>query len=110
MALPLNRYKTVFSTTLSAGADTTVYTAPVGYNAVLLAINACNTSGTQKSVTVQYNRSGGTVDLIRDFAIPGNDTADLTTGKIIVEQNDSLIARATDNTLHITISILETKI
>lgn len=110
MALPLNRYRTVFTTSLSSGVDTEVYSAPVGYNAVILAVNACNTSGTAKTVTLQYDRNGGKVDLVRSFGIPANDTADLTTGKIIVEQNDSLVARATDATVHLTISILETKI
>lgn len=110
MALPLNRYKTVYTTTLSSGADTTVYTAPVGYNSVILSIAACNTASTQKDVTIRYNRGGSRVDLVNGFVIPGNDTADLTTGKLIVEQNDSLVARATDDTVHLTISILETKI
>lgn len=112
MALPLNRYRTVFTTSLSSSSDTEVYQAPVGYNAVLLAVNACNTGVATKDVTIKYRRENpfGTVNLVDGFQVPAKDSADLTTGKIIIEQNDSILARATDSAMHLTISILETKI
>ena len=110
MALPLNRFKTFITSSLEGITPSTVYEAPVGYNAVLLAINACNTSELQKTVTVKYERNGGTVDLVNAFPIPSHDTSDLTTGKIIVEQGDSIQALATDASVHLTLSVLETKI
>lgn len=110
MALPLNVYTTRKSNTLSV-TDTVIYTAPIGYNSIPLGIAACNTSTTTKTITIELSDpQNGRVFLVKDFPIPGNDTADLTVGKIVVPQNWSIIVTATDNTVNLTISFLENKI
>jgi hypothetical protein len=109
MALPLNRYRTIFTQSLTqAGAP--VYTAPTGYNSVVLAITACNTSIAPHNVSLTYSRGTQENSLVNLFAVPGYDTADLTTGKLVIEQNDSISASATDPSIHLTISVLEARI
>lgn len=109
MALPLNRYRTIFTQSLTPNVAP-VYTAPVGYSSVVLAITACNTSTTPHNVSLTYSRGNEETSLVNLFAVPGYDTADLTTGKLIIEQNDSISASATDPSIHLTISVLEARI
>lgn len=110
MALPLNIYTTKFSTTLDP-VEQVIYTSPVGYNSIPLAIAACNTSVSLKTVSLELaNPADERVSLIKDFQIPGNDTADLSVGKIVVPSGWSIYATSPDNTTHLTISLLETKI
>jgi len=110
MALPLNVYTTVFNTTLSA-AETSVYTTPIGYNSIPLAISACNTSGAVKEISLQLaNPADDRVNIVSNFEIPAGDTADLSVGKIVVPQNWQIYVTSTDATIHLVISLLETKL
>lgn len=111
MALPLNIYKSTFSTSLGAVSFSEVYTAPTGYSAVLLALTACNTTNAVQTVSVRMNRpAAGAVSLVHSFEVPVGDTADLASGKIVVEPGDTLEALASDPGLHLTVSVLETKL
>jgi len=121
--LPLNVFKTK---TAILGSDTssTVYTAPIGVTSIILMTQVANLDTATHSVTFAHHRNlpilanaqglGGqaanvTTPLIVGYQIPPNDAASMTTGKMIIEQLDSVICYAdTSATCNITLSVLET--
>lgn len=111
MALPLNIFKTVVKvlTTNPVG----IYTAPVGYNGVVLLAQVANTGSTTETVTFSHQRNisgiAVTTEIVKDFPIPANDSASFLDGKLVVETNDILvISGSNSSTLKFTGSILET--
>jgi hypothetical protein len=122
--LPLNVFKTK-TAILTTGTTTRVYTAPVGVTAIVLMANASNVDVTQtRLVSFAHYRNlpvladtqgnGGQAgnvitEQVLKFPIPPNDAAGLLSGKIIIEQLDSLIAYSdADGAIKLTLSILET--
>ena len=122
--LPLNVFKTK-TAILTTGTTTRVYTAPVGTTAIVLMANASNVDVTQtRLVSFAHYRNlpvladtqgnGGQAgnvitEQVLKFPIPPNDAAGLLSGKIIIEQLDSLIAYSdADGAIKLTLSILET--
>ena len=56
-----------------------------------------------------YRRSGNDTEIIKDLAIPTSDTANLLSGKLVVESGDSLtIVGSNASDLKFLASILET--
>jgi hypothetical protein len=122
--LPLNVFKTK-TAVLTTGTTTRVYTAPVGVTAIVLMANASNVDVTQtRLVSFAHYRNfpvladtqgnGGQAgnvitEQVLKFPIPPNDAAGLLSGKIIIEQLDSLIAYSdAEGAIKLTLSILET--
>jgi hypothetical protein len=122
--LPLNVFKTK-TAILTTGTTTRVYTAPVGVTAIVLMANASNVDVTQtRLVSFAHYRnlpvladtqgnggqSGNVItEQVLKFPIPPNDAAGLLSGKIIIEQLDSLIAYSdAEGAIKLTLSILET--
>lgn len=107
MALALNVFKTVTANLTTS--NSVIYTAPAGYTAVVLLAQVTNITGTAANATVVYNNGVSSTELIKDFAIAGNDATSALTGKLIIETGKTLEASASANTtLKITASILET--
>ena len=111
MALALNVFKTVtkIATTDSVG----IYTAPTGYTGVLLLAQAANIDSNTHTISFSHQRSVAgiavTTELLKDFPIPGNDTANLLPGKLVLESNDVIVLSASDGTnIKFIASILET--
>jgi hypothetical protein len=111
-ALSVNTFKTV---TAVVGTSTVgIYTAPVGYTGVFLLAQCSNIGSTTQNVSFYHNRnvSGvGTVttEIVKNFDIPGNDTANLLPGKLVLETNDYVtISGSSSSGLKFIISILET--
>ena len=49
-----------------------------------------------------------TTELLKDFELPGNDASGVITGKFVVQEGNSIVASASaNNTLKITLSVLE---
>jgi len=122
--LPLNVFKTK-TAVLTTTTTTRVYTAPVGVTAIVLMANASNVDVTQtRLVSFAHYRNlpvladtqgnGGQAgnvitEQVLKFPIPPNDAAGLLSGKIIIEQLDSLIAYSdAEGAIKLTLSILET--
>ena len=122
--LPLNVFKTK-TAVLTTTTNTRVYTAPVGVTAIVLMANASNVDVTQtRLVTFAHYRNlpvladtqgnGGQAgnvitEQVLKFPIPPNDAAGLLSGKIIIEQLDSIIAYSdAEGAIKLTLSILET--
>ena len=122
--LPLNKFltKTVL---LSTSTTATVYTAPIGSTAIVLMAQVANLStSTTHFVTFEHYRYktiladaqgfGGQTGLtssklVNHFPIPAADAGTPLTGKMIIEELDSIRCYAdTTGTMQLVMSILQT--
>ena len=98
---------------------TQVYSAPPSTASIMLTILATNTTSTPQTVTVGVSGIGDPTqllvptqpyyDLVKTFAVPGNDVTNLEVGKIVLQNYDGLYAYAGNNSaINLTCSILET--
>lgn len=132
--IPLNTFKTKTTmltsstsyTNWGAGLSTsTVYTAPIGVTSIILMAQVANVSTQTQYCSFMHHRNRpvladaqgngaqtGNIDsfLTKDFAIPAGDSASVLTGKLILEQLDSIRAYSNNNTstLQLVLSVLET--
>lgn len=111
MPLALNVFKTVtkIATTNSVG----IYTAPTGYTGVVLLAQAANVDTNTHTVSFSHQRSVAgiavTTEILKEFPISGNDTANLLSGKLVLESNDVLVLSASNGSnIKFIASILET--
>ena len=106
MASQLNVFKTV--THVVTTTPETIYTAPAGYSGIVLMAQITNVSTSTATVTFSTSDGSTSVELLKDFQVPGNDAVSGTTGKLILEVGASIvISAAANNQLKITLSILE---
>jgi hypothetical protein len=108
----VNNFRTV---TKVVGLTTDlIYEAPIGFVGVILLAQCSNIGGGVENISVYHNRnvSGvGTVstEVLKNFSIPANDTANLLPGKLVLETGDYLtISGSSNNNLKFIGSILET--
>jgi hypothetical protein len=111
MALPLNLFKTV--TKIAATSPVGIYTAPVGYTGVVLLAQVANISPSTYNVSLSHRRTTAgiavTTEIVKDFAIPGNDSVSLIQGKLTLEPGDALVLSSNNSTnIKFIGSILET--
>lgn len=107
MALPLNVFKTV--TAVVSTSPTEVYTAPVGYSSVILLAQIANIGSSSYDVTFVHRRSATDTEILKTYPISGNDTANLLSGKLVLESGDKLVLSGNNATnLKFIASILET--
>lgn len=121
--IPLNTFKTK-TFLLNENTTQTVYVAPIGVTSIILMAQISNISNDTQTVNFIHHRNipiladaqgfgaqSGDIDsyLVKDFAIPASDAANMLTGKLIVETLDSIRANAsTTGTCQLVLSILET--
>lgn len=111
MALALNVFQTV---TTVVGVNTVgIYTAPVGYTGVVLLAQCTNVGSTSEDVTFNHKRTisgiAVTTEILKQYPISGNDTANLLSGKLVLESGDVLEIRGSNaSNLKFIGSILET--
>jgi fructose-1-phosphate kinase PfkB-like protein len=107
MALALNVFKTV--TSVVGVASTAIYTAPVGYTGVVLLAQVTNVGSTSQDVSFTHRRSSTDTEILKQFPISGNDTANLLAGKLVLESGDRLVLSGSNATnLKFIASVLET--
>jgi hypothetical protein len=107
MALALNVFQTI--TAVVSTSPTVVYTAPVGYTGVVLLAQVANIGATSEDVTLTHRRSSTDTEMLKEFPISGNDTANLLAGKLVLESGDKLVLSGSDaSNLKFIASILET--
>ena len=113
MALALNNYvtKPAVATIDQVG----IYTAPPGYNAVVLCAQATNTDSISHDVTFSHVRSisGIAVTTYASYQKPiaSHDTIELVTGKLTLIPGDSFkVSADIADKLHILVTVLETLI
>jgi hypothetical protein len=107
MALALNVFKTI--TAVVSTSPTIVYTAPVGYTGVVLLSQVANIGLTSQDVTLIHRRSATDTEMLKQYPISGNDTANLLAGKLVLESGDKLVLSGSHaSNLKFVGSILET--
>ncbi len=121
--LPLNKFLTK-TAILTTNTTASVYTAPIGVTAIVLMAQVSNLTTETHTVCFEHFRYktilpdaqgfGGQPGLtpsllVKDFAIPPNDAGTPLSGKMIVEDLDSIRAYAdTSGTMQLVMSILQT--
>ena len=121
--LPLNKFLTK-TVKLSTSTTASVYTAPIGSTAIVLMAHVANIDTATHYVSFEHYRYktiladaqgfGGQPGLtpsmlVSNFAIPPNDAGTPLTGKMIIEELDSIRAYAdTTGTMQLVMSILQT--
>jgi len=107
MALALNVFKTV--TAVVSTTPTVIYTAPVGYTGVILLAQVANIGLNSQDVTFIHRRSAVDTELLQNYPISGNDTANLLAGKLVLQSGDRIVLSGSNPTdLKFIASILET--
>ena len=107
MALPLNIFQTV--TAVVSTSPTEIYTAPVGYTGVVLLAQVANIGASSYDVTLVHRRSSTDTEMLKNYPISANDTANLLSGKLVLESGDKLVLSGSNATnLKFVASILET--
>lgn len=111
MALALNVFKTI--TKVVSTNPVGIYTAPVGYTGVVLLAQVANIDSVSHDISFSHKRTSVgiavTTELLKQYPIPGNDTANLLSGKLVLESGDSLLLSGSDGSnLKFVGSILET--
>jgi hypothetical protein len=111
MALALNVFKTItkVATTNAVG----IYTAPVGYTGVILLAQCANIGNNTQTVSFSHQRTiagiAVTTEILKDFPISTSDSANLLSGKLVLEANDVLVLSASSATgIKFIGSVLET--
>jgi hypothetical protein len=111
MPLALNVFKTI--TKVAPTNPVGIYTAPTGYTGVVLLAQAANVDSGTHTVSFSHKRTVAgiavTTEILKDFPISGNDTANLLPGKLVLESSDVLVLSASDGSnIKFIASILET--
>ena len=111
MALALNVFKTV--TNIVTITAVGIYTAPIGYTGVVLLAQTANVGNNTQTVSFSHQRSVSgiavTTEILKNFPIAASDTANLLSGKLVLESGDVLVLSASSGTdIKFLGSILET--
>ena len=107
----VNTFQTVTQTVSTAEA--VVYTAPVGYTGVVLLAQASNVGSNTQTISMSHERTTSgiavTTEIIQQLPIEKTDTANLLSGKLVLESNDVIIISASSSSdIKFLGSILET--
>lgn len=111
MALALNVFRTI--TSVASTSFVGIYTAPVGYSGVVLLAQATNVDSVPHKISFSHQRTRSgiavTTEILKDFAIPANDSANLLAGKLVLEERDVIVLSSdTSSGVKFIGSILET--
>jgi hypothetical protein len=125
--IPLNTFKTktkILPAYSATTATIAAYTAPIGVTSIILMAQIANITTQTQYVNFEHYRNrkvlkdaqgygeqpGNTRSvLVNEFAIPANDAASMLTGKLIIEELDSIVAyTGNSGTCQLVLSILET--
>ena len=106
-ALPLNTFRTrAFELTT---ANQTIYSTPAGLTTIVLGAQASNIGNTAATITFTLVKNNVDFVMLKEFEIPPNDAAEVTTGKLVIEEGSSVKAVVSaNNTINLVLSILET--
>lgn len=115
--VPLNTFRTLATNVTTE--PYVLYTTPPEVATILLTAQATNVGADYANVTF-YHRSnvviGGSriltdTELVKEFEIPRNDAASLVVGKIVLEEDQSLVVKGGANDMiKVTLSLLETSL
>jgi hypothetical protein len=105
--VPLNTFKT---TPVNVTDQlTTIYTTPVGVSSVILMAQFTNISSSTGNVSAFYTKANVDYELAKQMEIPKNDAGSILSGRLVLEQGDSMKIRSgANNTFKFIMSYLET--
>lgn len=109
MALPLTVFKTLPANV--PASNTVVYTAPTGYNAIVLTAQVVNTDTSDHEFFMRLVRLSVQYPIIHDYTIPPSEVliaSGGTAGKLVLQTGDSLSISGNSTNLKFTLSVLET--
>ena len=94
---------------LTTTDNTTIYTTPASYRAIIKSILVSEDAGSGTTITITITNAASAVfNLFKDKTIASKATTELLTHPLILEENEVLKAQAADaNELHVIASILE---
>jgi len=108
VASPLNTFKSVAANITTV--PTNIYTCPAETTAIVLLAQATNVNAINDGNITFYSSINGNTELTKDFTIPVGDSAALLSGKLVIEEGESIGVYANANSvLKITLSVLETQ-
>lgn len=106
--MAVNIFKNVTANLTTTG--NTVYTTPTGYSGIVLMAQLSNITAGTVDASLFVDKSGNLTSLVTDFPIPSNDAAGALSGKLVLEQGQSVFASASANSsIQLTMSILESQ-
>jgi hypothetical protein len=116
--VPLNTFKTI--TTELTTSNQLLYTTPEETATIILTAQATNISDSSAANVTFLHRSNILVagsrivtdtELVKNFEIPKNDAASLIVGKIVLEEEQAIVAKAGANSrIKLTVCLLETSL
>jgi hypothetical protein len=90
--------------------DQEVYQTPPGFTGIVLMAQVTNITANPQIVTMSVRVGSVETFLAYEFEIPGNDSAGLLTGKLVLEPGQRVaFSGGSDNTLQLVMSILESQ-
>lgn len=94
-----------YTSSLTDGTETTVYTVPASTTAVVIGLNVANTTTSQITVSVKV---AGTF-LVKNTPLPAGSALSVLDGKIIAETTDTITAQSSDSSGNVDViaSVLE---
>jgi hypothetical protein len=106
MATQLNVFKTTTATATTS--NSTVYTAPAGYTGIVLMAQLTNITASAASITMTHFDGTTETELLKNFSIPGYDSASALTGKLVLQTGHSVkFVASANSTFKIVLSLLE---
>lgn len=108
MAGQVNTFRLVTANVTTS--NTVVYSAPPGLTSIILMAHCANITQNNHLVSFNHvNSAGERTEILKDYKVLKNDAVGLLTGKLIVEQNNSVeIYSSNNNSLKLSMSVLET--
>jgi len=86
-----------------------IYTTPSGFTTIVLGAQASNYGAVSATITFTLTKNGVDYIMLNNFVLPTNDSAEITTGKLVIEDGASVKAVVSVNsTINLVLSILET--
>jgi hypothetical protein len=104
---PLNKFRTLAYRVTNS--EEIVYTTPYGITTIVLGAQVSNLITDPVTITVTIVKNSVDYILLNEFEIPPNDSADITTGKLVLEEACSVkIYASENNACNLVLSALET--
>lgn len=106
--MAINVFKNVTHNVTITEAE--IYTAPAGFSGIVLLAQVTNVTATPSTITMSVLRDSVETFLAYEFSVPGNDSAGLLTGKLVLESGQRIAISGGDNgSLQLVMSILESQ-
>ncbi len=105
--IPLNTFRTKpFELTT---VTQVIYETPQDLTCIVLGAQASNVSEEPATITFKLTKNNVDYILLKEFEIPVNDAAEVVTGKLVVEEGNTLSASVSrNNSIVLVLSVLET--